>query len=399
MDLPVNPLHAERARRKSRSSTNLNHLTLAPLTTKMPFTGHDQSGGVYDNDAAGTRAHATISTSYIEGRSAPTTPRLLSRTPGIGPRSHSHHRTASASGQGGPVTKSKSTTQLHQKSRTPGATTPKRRAGPKDSDSDSDWLFRTGALISTEAREFKGQAWLVSRQSSTSLVSMKDEGDDRDFERELDEEKDAGSSRRGSSAAASDHNGHHGKLPMRGSRLTSRANSATRRSSLASPMPTLTDSHEDSYFGSAAVDDDDSVHQQGPDFINLDERLEQLGGVDGDCGLQDDEAAVRRLVRRGKADRGTWLSNVFGWTLFSVEEDEDDEEGSEEDEEEEEEEEEAGEEDEGRSKKLAGRSSWAVRHFEGVSNAPDERIDPPKGEEGPWGDAAWLLSVATKVMF
>lgn len=28
---------------------------------------------------------------------------------------------------------------------------------------DSDWLLRTGAFMSSEAREFKVQAWLVSR--------------------------------------------------------------------------------------------------------------------------------------------------------------------------------------------------------------------------------------------
>lgn len=51
----------------------------------------------------------------------------------------------------------------------------------------SEWLQRTGAALTSETREIKGQSWLVSRASSTSLVkdgeddlagSMYSEGDD-----------------------------------------------------------------------------------------------------------------------------------------------------------------------------------------------------------------------------
>jgi hypothetical protein len=34
----------------------------------------------------------------------------------------------------------------------------------------SEWLQRTGAALTSETREIKGQSWLVSRASSTSLV-------------------------------------------------------------------------------------------------------------------------------------------------------------------------------------------------------------------------------------
>ncbi|KAG4216802.1 hypothetical protein PC116_g34717 [Phytophthora cactorum] len=33
-----------------------------------------------------------------------------------------------------------------------------------------------------------------------------------------------------------------------------------------------------------------------------------------------------------------------------------------------------------------------------MSNAQEERIPPPKSDEGGWRDAAWLLTVASKVL-
>ena len=373
MDLAYNP-HAERARRKNRSSTNINHLTLAPLTTKIPLSSDDDAAAL---DAASNHlAPKRSSTSYLQGKSAPTTPRLLSRSP-AGPRSRSHHRTPSAPGE--PVSKSKSTTHLagagHRKN---GAATPKRRTredilDPKDR-SDSDWLLRTGALMSTEAREYKGQAWLVSRQSSTSLAAMRDD-DDVAFENQLAHEREL-ASRRGSSAVADDD-----ASPVR-SRFTSRVHSrihsrshsiAGRRSAFLSPMEHPNEG--DSYFPHGGI--------SGPDFVNLDEKLEEL---EQDT-TQEDEAAVRRLVRHEQSVGSSWVTSMIGWSLFSVDENDDD---SEDDIEEESVEDSASQSE---------RKGWSSRHFEGISNSPDETVPPPQKDEGAWGDAAWLLSVATKVMF
>jgi hypothetical protein len=124
----------------------------------------------------------------------------------------------------------------------------------------------------------------------------------------------------------------------------------------------------------------------GPDFVNLDERLEALE-LDAS---QDDEAAVRRLVRKGQHSTGSWL-----WPFLSTEDNEQDrsdDEGS------------IGSITGSRSSITAegqttGRSGWSGRHFEGVSNMPEERMPPPKVDEGGWQDAAWLLSVASKVLF
>jgi len=39
----------------------------------------------------------------------------------------------------------------------------------------NDWAYRTGAALTSETRESKGQSWLVSRESSTSLVGEGEE--------------------------------------------------------------------------------------------------------------------------------------------------------------------------------------------------------------------------------
>ncbi|CAI4217297.1 unnamed protein product [Parascedosporium putredinis] len=259
-------------RRKNRSSTNLNRLTLAPLTSRLPLDGVDSNTEVHFTQ----RAERTIS--YIEGKSAPTTPRLLSRSAA---RSPTRARFSQMTGTS--LTKSKSTTHLALSTTSiqdrvvvSGTASPLRRR--KDEQlitefADRDWLFRTGALMSSEAREFKGQAWLVSRASSTSLVVARDDEDEDILEQQFERDREF----------ASRHSSHRADL--------------------------------DEYFGQSP---ESNENYAGPDFVNLDERLEALGKE-----AQDDEAVVRKLVRRGQAGRDSWLANVLGWSLFSVEEDDD----------------------------------------------------------------------------
>lgn len=146
------------------------------------------------------------------------------------------------------------------------------------------------------------------------------------------------------------------------------------------PLERAGDGEADSYFHVAP---DGALAE--PDFVNLDERLEAL---ERDT-TQADEAAVKRLMRRSHAGTGSWL-----WSLFAVEENDHDD---------------ASDEDEdedvstpGTRSRVAGsesRDGAGGRHFEGGWNAPEERLPPPKQDEGGWQDAAWLLSVASKVMF
>ncbi|UNI16146.1 hypothetical protein JDV02_002612 [Purpureocillium takamizusanense] len=431
MDVAYNQ-HADRARRKNRSSTNINHLTLAPLTVKLPLGSdaddfpdalllqhHQQHWQWHHQQPQPPRGGTTTTTSYLEGKSAPTTPRLLSRsaTPS---RSRSHARMPSAPSE--LMAKSRSSTFLvgagsitsaaaARRPATSGATTPRgsgrRRGGGEDGlgprdRNDSDWVLRAGALMTSEAREYKGQTWLVSRQSSTSLTAMRDD-DEEAFEQELERERSvaASASRRGSSAFGTDDGyatpgGNGSRVP---SRFNSRSHSLGEHHRGASHAGTPLDQQHhrteglssSSYFPSQSPHPDSAAAGgiSGPDFVNLDEKLEEL---ERDTSVEDEDA-VRRLVRRGHTGKGgSWIANVIGWSLFSV--DENDEEEDEEDDDDD-----GSIVDEDEERPRTGRAGWSDRHFEGVSNVPLERIPPPASDEGGWKDAAWLLSVASKVVF
>jgi hypothetical protein len=230
--------------------------------------------------------------------------------------------------------------------------------------------------MTSESREFKGQSWLVSRQSSTSLQGAQDDDDDA-FDQELAMERSNHhlGSRRPSVGILEDDASPYGSRFH--SRHGSRSHSIVDfRDSYITPLEHV---EGDSYFAARG-----GVDMVEPDFVNLDEKLEEL---EQDT-VQDDEAAVRRLVRHGQSGTGSWISNMLGWSLFSVEENDEDSEDE--------------EDDYGSLEDLSpapGRSGWSARHFEGISNVPEEKIPPPVTDQGPWQDAAWLLSVATKVMF
>lgn len=376
MDVAFNQ-HSSHSRRKNRSTTALNRLSLAPLTSKLPLDDHD------DYTAEPLSAPPRGNTSYLEAKSTPTTPRLLSRSPG---RSHSHTR-GGASTPTRRLPKSKSAVHLpvsNGRNSLPD-TLPSRGKRRRDdfaltSDrADTDWLLRASAVISSETRESKGQSWLVSRASSTSLAGGRDEEEEA-FERELARERELASrqaSRRGSVAPPEDDAGYFASPSTSrfGSRSHSRVGSRTQ---VMSPQEYRA---ADGYFA--------QQHQEeslvaGPDFVNLDERLE---AIEQDTS-QEDEAHVRRLVKRGSTGVGTWFDSVLGWGLFSVEENEEeddsdcDEEGTE-----------CGAED-----PIQERRKSSVRQFDGAATASEERMPPPKADEGGWQDAAWLLSVASKVL-
>ncbi|PFH59986.1 hypothetical protein XA68_11600 [Ophiocordyceps unilateralis] len=393
MDLAYDQ-HAERARRKDRSSANnVHHLSLAPLTVKLPLTGGDD---LTDGQPFPPYSNAP---SYLQGKSAPTTPRLLSRptTPSAARSRSHHHRRPSAPVTGDAIAKSMSSMHLggHTVRRpASGTATPRRRTRGDDgplgiglrdvaAGGDGDWLLRTGALITSEAREFKGQSWLVSRQSSTSLAGMREDDADEHDTREREVMASRRGSRRGSSALADDD-----ATTPNGSRFTSRFTSRRQsivegRSLVATPLhpPGLADG---AYFDDMVVG--------GPDFVNLDARLEEL---ELDTAFED-EAAVRRLVRHGHAGKGSWISNVIGWSLFSVDEDDDDDDDDDDDED-------AEESIASDEKPPTGADSpdgrWPARQLVDAAGGPLERMPPPSTDQGGWRDAAWLLSVASKVVF
>jgi hypothetical protein len=118
----------------------------------------------------------------------------------------------------------------------------------------------------------------------------------------------------------------------------------------------------------------------GPDFVGLDEKLE---AIEVDTS-QADEAAVRRLVVRRSSGVGAWM-----WSLFAVEENEEDSDDSDSAD---------GDMTDGETESQPPRSA-STTDFEAFLGLPESRVPPPKGEEGTsWQDAAWLLSVASKVL-
>ncbi|KAK4198518.1 hypothetical protein QBC40DRAFT_92883 [Triangularia verruculosa] len=408
-------------RRKSRSSVNLNHLSLAPLTSKLPIDD------VSDNDMTNpTSAPPTVTSySYLQGKSAPTTPRLLSRSPGPNNRSASVSGTRN-SRSAASLSKSKSSSHLpHNNNRSnkrqsstslhTSPTTPRRSSHHpnqlKQSDrSDSDWLLRCGSIISLETRESKGQAWLSTRASSTSLAGFSpQDAEDEAFERELAREREElvyGSrhtsrhpsrhaSRRSSVHIVDDDNISSPAYSRFGSRSHSRVGSMTPGGSSHRMTTFVEDYFNSNGSGSTPLAENPDEEIAGPDFVNLDEELENYTVedeefVNGTNGAED-EAYVRKLVKSGNGGVGSWFGHVLGVKLFAVEED--DEEESEDDYD--------GEttDGEGSGHEMERRVS-SLRRLEGqnMKTMVDESIPPPKENEGGWHDAAWLLTVASKVL-
>ncbi|RYO78913.1 hypothetical protein DL766_009890 [Monosporascus sp. MC13-8B] len=379
--------HATEARRKNKSHTSLNHLSLAPLTSKLPLTDHDE---LPDFDPLPTRYNS----SYLQGKSAPTTPRLLSRSP-VQTRTNSPRRSSSTHAVTAGLPKSKSASHLHGlqgRNTGLGKFTPisRRRTGDQGPLSakdiiDSDWLLHAGAFISTETRERKGQAWLISRASSTSLTGLRD-AEEEAYERELAREKELASrrdSRRGSLGEDEDVLAGNSRYEsISHSRVGSRMHLKTPlRTPLRTPMRTsLEHEGESGYFTPRSPGEDEAP---GPDFVGLDEKLE---AIEIDMSSQADEAAVRRLFKADKTGMGSWMGSLLGWSLFSVEENDEESDNAD------------GDMTDGETDESHLSRSASTKSFPAISDIPGDSITPPEADEGGWKDAAWLLSVASKVI-
>ncbi|KAI7710879.1 hypothetical protein KC353_g9368, partial [Hortaea werneckii] len=211
--------------RPKRSTTNLANLRLAPLSTKFTDdqpTNYTTSNSPCEehNDFTFARNHS----SYLQGRSAPSTPGILSRSSsrkhlggGLSRRGSLYEdetppyqyagaaqnptdqlRTDVGSGQ---IPKAKSDAALlnqqrlsgygvplrgkqYRRSRT-GTSTPTGRrisngTAENDEDDNDDWLTRTRASTHALLQEAKGQSWLATRDSSTSLAHLDSDADDID---------------------------------------------------------------------------------------------------------------------------------------------------------------------------------------------------------------------------
>ena len=428
MDLPRSS-SALSSRSSRRSFPNLHHLSLAPLSSKYLLDASSPTSPSGDS----TRA---VRTSYIQGKSAPATPGILSLSQSRSSSRHGRNTARTYAYDGyfisadapsrdlGVIPKAKSSSALlaapavqppgphalphqhqHQhpyahahlharKGVAPAPPQPRlpRRATDKP---DDEWLHRAGLAIASETRESKGQSWLVRRASSTSLVLPREGFDDPGLEHPF-------------ALLSGEHFADDEYSPLTprlswwgsraGSRVGSRAVSArnSRRGSMvgsrvelmaAAGQRTPSAGLEDGYFGEQMVAE--------PDFVEPDDEL-------------GDEEEVARLARERGFGLGGWMDRLIGWTLFRVEED-----GEETDDEEDTEREESltegqlklRNEVEARRRKLeremiirASAAGSGEKGDKGDTKESTETQSAASDSEGGWQDAAWLLSVASKVL-
>jgi hypothetical protein len=365
---PLSSRHQSRTSR--RSFPNLTHLSLAPLSSHFPIDddGYDEPTGV----------QLPPRSSYIQGKSTPSTPCILASTskpprPRIKKQSFAHESyfpPVQDAASRAPLTKAKSANAIsapHRDAATPlhgNTLSPPRIRG------DDEWLHRAGVVIAAETREYKGQGWLASRESSTSLVRAGEADDDYD----ADEGRTSQRTSRPGSARPS----------RRGSRAGSKADFAA-----------LTALRVHGPRGEPPVDD--AALAMEPDFLLKDER--RRGDEDDSEGQE--EAEVEQLARARGSGLGGLVDRLVGWPLFDVDEDSEDDAaaggGTEGDPD--------GEEGAGaearRLARVRRRREALARAAAGSASATVAVVvvEPPRMEdEGGWSDVAWLLSVASKVM-
>ncbi|KAK3673770.1 hypothetical protein LTR78_006323 [Recurvomyces mirabilis] len=448
------PRSSSRSRAK-RSTTNLSDLRLAPLTTTLaPLASEaraDETGtprSPYDRtqDVTYSQQHS----SYIQGKSAPSTPGILSRSSSrrnlsgglsrrgslyddevqyqygavrqdqeygnservaVGtahiPKAKSeaalliHQRDQRLTGRGVPL---KRRHQGRPGTRT-GSTTPRPRDLARQAD-DQDWLARTRAATHDIVQEAKGQSWLASRESSTTLHHL-ESSDDDDVDEGYEEM---------AAMSAADIRSTHGtrrdgrlspevvrrqsaKIPIWGSRYGSRSASrgTSRRGSTNSlrtplgnsnPNPNL--SQLDGYFADdpLTLPAPTAGGTMEPDFINV---------LDGDEGDEEGPSGAEEEVARLSDQRGYGIGGIveriMSFNLFSVQE-KGEESGSEEEVAKEEERGKIKGEEEGRK----GQEAEQTVRAPSLPPAPAADVGDAGGEGG-WQDAAWLLSVASRALF
>lgn len=261
---------------------------------------------------------------------------------------------------------------------------------------DDDWLTRAGLATTSMLRESKGQSWLVSRDSSTSLLADENasdnDGNDNDGYELLD---DSMMRNLNSPSHQRLHFGDDELSPETpramsrwGSRFGSRTTSArnSRRGSRAEldHLPTLVASRQEDYFTamSKAAEYESTVE---PDFVDPPDAMF--------ASETDAEQEIARLAKERSFGFGGVVDRLVGWSLFSVDEDrdatdveDDDAVGT-----------------KGTDEGTDGTSSLARRARQRHADAQMQSSQEPQAErrdedKGAWSDAAWLLSVASKVI-
>ncbi|CZT20962.1 uncharacterized protein RCC_06823 [Ramularia collo-cygni] len=401
--------------RSKRSTTNLGDLRLAPLSAKFADDSNTTPPAVKTPTA--DHADATFSRqhpSYLQGKSAPTTPGILSRSSSrkhlvggglsrknslynddddnndeydeevtyayTGTRDPRKLRRGSADTARAIPKSNSEATLLPNKPHSPtrrykypvrrprtGASTP--------AAVDESWLSHAGATASALVQEGKGQSWLASREVVARPTTESEEEEDDDQYEEM--------AALSASTAQLHFAPFDGGSPVStrvsrwGSRYGSR-NASRRTSRRASPSAgTRTPRPGDGmgYFDGHEVEMMGRMGK-GEESSESEIEIEQLG--EGSFGL------------------GPLVDRLMGFNPFRGDDgvESTDDEGY------------MGKENEGRDEALRQRSVELKRRRDEKAKlaahpppAPMGQGGNGEGEVGGWSDAAWLLSVATKAMF
>ncbi|PPJ51615.1 hypothetical protein CBER1_08950 [Cercospora berteroae] len=463
--------------RAKRSTTNLANLRLAPLSTKheaskgdLPVKSPLRTPYDAESEAEYVRKHP----SYLQGQSAPTTPGILSRSnskrhlggglsrrgslydtgedadvesdvpnyasgPGrdtlrvdIGsgqiPKAKSeaalhgqqHDRAARKashrlSGPGVPLHPQQRNNRYNPRGRRSGAATPTQKRHDIDLSADS-WLTHTSAMASALVREDKGQSWMSTRQSSTSLAPPTDsEDDDEDDNYEEMAALAASTAEMQQQSSSYGYSGYayEGGSPVStrqsrsawGSRYGSRP-ASNRTSRLASPVGTRTPRRFSSdrpqnagYFDNSAGVGAMAEEDEQPGFV----KSEDTRGEE----TEEEENEIARLSQTEGFGLGNVVDKVMNFNLFGGNEgaettDDDvdpnaarrpEMDGT------------VGETPEEAKARMEAEKQ---RRREEKDKLTKQRAPAPLGEDGKkaagevsagWQDASWLLSVAAKALF
>ncbi|KAI9751715.1 MAG: hypothetical protein M4579_005933 [Chaenotheca gracillima] len=380
-----------------RSSLNVQNLNISPLAAHFPIGAEEDLPG-YD-----TTRHA----SYIESRSIPTTPSILSQhssATGLNTqtRSESHpHLTFSASASNLPSQDPSLSREHRAKKRS-------RRPGAAKYDDPQEWFLRAGAAISSGARESKGQSWLANRASSTSLAPAFNSNTE-DYA--LSPPQSGTSTPRLSRVASRQHS----RMPSaRVSRVGSRVelltpyglrtpgqdspdDSKSKRQSTSASGYFGNIDHENAHNIDEEVIDDDAEYNdfigEGPDFVDIHDRLAAAEDE------EDEDEEMSRLTRERGLGLGGIVDKFFGLSLFAVEEEENGEEGAVR---------RGYDGQEGQRDPQTFMSSTPPRNElakKVVSQMVDSTVSKPEDDEDlsalkdgatAWQDAAWLVRVAAR---
>ena len=405
--------------RSKRSTTNLSDLRLAPLSMKFAEPSRNSTVAKSPYEESPDAGFAQHHSSYIHGKSAPSTLGILSRSSsrkhlggGLSRRGSLYEEDGSyqyaavardptgavrvdvGSGQ---ILKAKSEAALHVQQRLSGqgvllrrkqqsarsktgTSTPAVRR--RSNDPDNDWLTRTRASTHALLQEAKGQSWLASRESSTSLAHLdSDDDEDEGYEemaamsarntklRPLDDPPSPTFSRIKSPAWGSRYGSRNA------SRHTSRRGSMTNmrtplRTPLAGPIG------EEAIAG--YFDQEPAITITEPDFVDPEE------------GQRDDETEVAKLTGERSFGLGGIVDRLMGFNLFKVDEREETTED----------EAERGNETEDEVQaRVAAEAKRNREERDRLTAPPSAPQDADEQDQGGWQDAAWLLSVASKALF